>query len=571
MLGVSLKCRVMCIAVAMASMAQAVSAATLFVDAGVVGTNDCTSWLNACTDLQQALSTATAGDEIWVAQGTYRPDQGTGDRKAAFQLITGVSIFGGFPAGGGDGTFNAKDHRSFETILSGDLSGDDGPAFSNNTENTHNILLGLGVDNSAILDGFTISGGNADAAFGGALSTGGGLRNDNGSPTVRHCSFIGNNADFGGAAYNNDSSPSFINCIFAGNRAIFGGAMNNQSLVAGASVPTLINCLFHDNSANLGGAVVNFNGSSPIVTNCTFSLNTSLSDGGGFANIDGSPVFTNCIFWNNTDSSGATVAGQIHTTSGTPTVNYSCIQGVWSGLGANNISTDPMFVAPGSGDFHLLSGSPSIDSGDDTAVTQAIDLDEITRILGAAVDMGAYEFLSSPPGIVASTPSDGYIDPRCSSCSNGATGITLIEVTFSAVVQNTDGSPLSETAFTVTSTGVSPPTVLSIDASANPIVAITLSGPIEVSEWTTIQANVETATGEQSMLPIDIGFLPGDTSQSGNVNISDASAFVSEFNGAKRLELIDLNRSGNVNISDASAFVAIFNGGASGTALPVRP
>ncbi len=34
----------------------------------------CTSWLDACPELQTALSLAGDGDQIWVAQGTYRPD-----------------------------------------------------------------------------------------------------------------------------------------------------------------------------------------------------------------------------------------------------------------------------------------------------------------------------------------------------------------------------------------------------------------------------------------------------------------------------------------------------------------
>ena len=98
-----------------------------------------------------------------------------------------------------------------------------------------------------------------------------------------------------------------------------------------------------------------------------------------------------------------------------------------------------------------------------------------------------------------------------------------------------------------------------------------LSGPIEPLHWTTLTANVESLAGIETAVEIDIGFLPDDINQSGNVNISDATEFVTEFNGLQRIERIDLNRSGNVNISDATEFVTIFNGGASGTALPPRP
>ena len=58
------------------------------------------SWDTAHKYLQDALSVAESGDEIWVAEGIYKPDQGSshilGDRNASFNLKSGVSLFGGF-------------------------------------------------------------------------------------------------------------------------------------------------------------------------------------------------------------------------------------------------------------------------------------------------------------------------------------------------------------------------------------------------------------------------------------------------------------------------------------------
>ena len=72
----------------------------LYVDAAATGLATGESWTNAITDLQVALSASDclAGtvSEIWVAQGTYRPDRGTADRDVSFQLRNGLAIYGGF-------------------------------------------------------------------------------------------------------------------------------------------------------------------------------------------------------------------------------------------------------------------------------------------------------------------------------------------------------------------------------------------------------------------------------------------------------------------------------------------
>ncbi len=63
--------------------------------------------------------------------------------------------------------------------------------------------------------------------------------------------------------------------------------------------------------------------------------------------------------------------------------------------GATDISADPLFVDSAGSDYHLQTGSPCIDAGDDTAVDSSgleRDLDGNPRIMGAHVDIGAYEF-----------------------------------------------------------------------------------------------------------------------------------------------------------------------------------
>src|ERR1700693_5589942 len=78
-----------------ARSAPGAGAAVVYVKSDATGTINGSSWVNAFTDLQAALAAAQAGDEIWVAAGTYKPTSGT-DRTISFVMTSGVGIFGGF-------------------------------------------------------------------------------------------------------------------------------------------------------------------------------------------------------------------------------------------------------------------------------------------------------------------------------------------------------------------------------------------------------------------------------------------------------------------------------------------
>ena len=396
-----------------------------YVDDDASTNGDGLAWDTAYKYLQDALFEA-ANDpgitEIRVAGGTYKPDEDEGgnvipgDREATFALIGGVGVYGGYAGWADPSQPDQRDVVAYETVLSGDLSGDDEPSFVNNDENSYHVVTGTGLDVAPVLDGFTISGGNASGSESSGSRSGGGLYNHPGRPTVANCIFKDNFAIDGGAVYNAagstpalsscrfvnnavsefgmgggmlniQSSPSVTDCTFSGNFAGYGGGgvcsawdcapelvncrfLGNSAGVAGGGMydsgntPTLINCAFSGNSADWGGGIYSW-GSVLALVNCTISGNTAGDTGGGMANRGTSdPTLTNCILWGNQDSGGADESAQIDGWSDPAHVSFSCIEGLDALSGNANIGDDPLLarnpdVGP-DGEW----GSPDDDFGD---------------------------------------------------------------------------------------------------------------------------------------------------------------------------------------------------------------
>jgi hypothetical protein len=292
-----------------------------YVDERAPAGGDGRSWASALRFVADALAAAHAGDAIHVAQGTYRPDRsatspsgGSGDRRATFQLRNGVELRGGY-AGLGAADPDAIDLALHPSTLSGDLAGDDGADFENNGENSLHVVTGSGVDSTAIINGFTISGGNANGAAGypDADQIGGAMLNwHSGSPTVVHCTFEANSAQYagGGMANGFGSSPKIFDSSFIRNVAIArtgdpasdtldsgGGGMVN---VAGSN-PEITRCTFTQNRASGGAGILNELDAAPTVVACTFDGNvTTIANGGGMYSLKQAlPYVRDCIFRDN--------------------------------------------------------------------------------------------------------------------------------------------------------------------------------------------------------------------------------------------------------------------------------
>lgn len=388
------------------------------VDASATGANDGTSWADAYTDLAAALAAAEPGDELWVASGVYTPGDA---RTDTFQLRNHIAIYGGFT-----GTETARAQRNPDPLTNATvLSGDIGVA-GDFSDNVYHVVNATGTTATALLSGFTITGGYANAPGTDIPSRGAGLiTTTTGSPTLEDLRFIDNVAAYvGGAVYLNASSPTFTRVVFADNATTaersgtvngFGGAiytntgspvfidcqfLGNSSPTGGGAIhaqtgaPTFINCFFAENTAGTNGGAVQVVNNSPTFINTTISANTAEAVGGGLHHAgSGTTTLTNSIVWANTDASGTgTAAANLSATS--PALQYSLVEA--RNPGGSNLdgtlpANAPAFIDAALGDFRLSAASPARNAGDNAANPRHTDLASQARIQGGTIDLGAYE------------------------------------------------------------------------------------------------------------------------------------------------------------------------------------
>jgi hypothetical protein len=338
------------------------------------GANNGTSWVNAFTSLQSALTAAVSGDEIWVAAATYKP--ATADRTMSFALKNGVGVYGGFA-----GTETMRSQRNpvaNVTILSGDIG-----TVGLGTDNSYHVVTSDStVTSTGILDGFTVTAGRAD---GGSDPTdrGGAVYINLGSPAFVRCIFSNNYAGNRGAGVRVAAgSPSFTDCTFQGNFSESAGAGLSAGSVTNMQVRS---CIFRNNTVNNstgGGGIeatdnttvvnsvvsqnapngMNFVGGGNSFINTTVANNSSY----GIAFFSNPNSIVNSIVYSN--PTGAIFLG----ISGIATVSYSDVEGGFAGTG--NTGANPLFLgAPG--DLRLGSGSPAVDSGNNAAVPGGVTTD----------------------------------------------------------------------------------------------------------------------------------------------------------------------------------------------------
>ena len=404
--------------------------AQIYVDvAATTGANDGSSWSDAYTDLQPALDAAAENAEIRVAAGTYYPTEipdetpvdSNNKREKAFHFNKDLVL---------KGSYNPEtDTQDFtnRSILSGDIDDDDDVItgsgstliIEKNTDNAYHVLITADLTAAAQIEGFMITGGNANG-FGSISYIGktffknssGGMYNYSSSPSIVNMVFHGNATTNNGGAMRNTtfSSPSIVNCVFSENATTNngGGVYNNTS-----SSPNIVNTVFSGNLAQLGGGMYN-NLSSPSIVNSTFSEN-SAPTGGGIRNSNSSaPTIYNSVFYGNgvdieNSASSSTTGGNNFSENFTGT-GFTALGAAPFLDSANPKGADGVWFTDDDGLQPSSASSPITDAGDatklpsdtsdfdkDEDVTEAIPFDIIghSRELNASVDAGAFEFDSN--------------------------------------------------------------------------------------------------------------------------------------------------------------------------------
>jgi predicted outer membrane repeat protein len=264
----------------------------MYVNASATPPGNGLSWATAWTNLDTALAAVPASTELHVASGTYKPASLGGFTPTNISL----TLMGGYNSASPSDA--VRDPESFQTILSGDINGDDTDvdlvadpcglyreATSPTGKRIENArCLDVSNKNGTVVDGFVIRNGRGAGEGGGILCN---QAANNHAVTIKNCTFKQNVCTGSGGA-------------------IRGGVRGTLNIT---------NCKFSQNSAWSSGGVTYFNNDEPpgngtfVMKNCITTVSTTLDDSGGVA-FRGHPNVTisNCVV-DRSNSFGVSGAG----------------------------------------------------------------------------------------------------------------------------------------------------------------------------------------------------------------------------------------------------------------------
>lgn len=283
--------------------------------------------------IQSGINTSIDGDTVLVQPGTYVENinfNGHNIVLGSMFILTGNTSY------------------ISQTIIDGNQSGSV-------------VSFESGEDSSAVLNGFVITNGSGHWVDG---YCGGGIYIESSNPTLKFLQVTGNSVTLigfvwplgGGICLWYDANPTINNIVLSNNYSYEGAGI---FIMAGYN-----------------------SGCTSKLNNLTIVNNYSEWYGGCISGYetDEEFIFQNSVCWENyAGITGEEIDGEI-------AVEYSNIQSGYNGIG--NIDTDPLFVDPENGDYHLQPGSPCIDAGDPDS---PLDPD------GTIADMGAFYFNQDCP------------------------------------------------------------------------------------------------------------------------------------------------------------------------------
>ena len=262
----------------------------------------CDSVANRCRTVQRAIDVASAFDEIRVATGTYTDAAGT-----VADIDKTVTLLGGWDSG-----FTTRDPSAYPTTLDAQRNG---------------RVVYINGNISPTVDGFTITGGNANSEISG-LGRGGGIYSRNASPIIQNNVVITNVGSVsptngsGGGIYLESASAS---ALISGNRVLSNSV--------------------HSTSWSWGGGGISLYYSDATIQGNRIQGNTCSRGGGGIHTWSGAAR----ILENEIRANAALNGGGIHLREDWPLIQRNLIvanvAGYWGGGINADHASEPTIIA----------------------------------------------------------------------------------------------------------------------------------------------------------------------------------------------------------------------------------
>ena len=437
---------------------------------------------------------------------------------------------------------------------------------------------------------YNITGGMFNIAYVFTGSDGGAIFHTGDSLYVDNCILFNNLAGGGGGIAVHSGIATIKNTIIANNTAADGGALINYGNIK------LYNCLVTNNSGFRGGIICNVDNGKYQINNSTIANNILLALDNNNAilkhGMSGKLTSNNIKISNSIIKSTFPITGCYPGATGTDSISYSCITGGFAGIG--NINADPLFVNPAIGndtsfsaliaDWRLRVNSPCINAGNDTLVTDSIDIDGNVRRFNK-VDMGAYEFYPYIKTLNLKLFLEGlYNGTNMDAVSNGLEAKWNQDTSDRIIIElHSSQAPFNKIYYDtnyISKNGNSIISLPTLKVENNYIVVrhrnhleTWSADPVSFANDTvsynfTIAASQAFADNQKEVATGIFAIMVGDINQDGVVDLSDLVYMDNDLtNGTVAYVVTDLNGDGVVDLSD----LVIIDGNITNGAVVVTP